>query len=215
MASPFPEQPPAPRRDETYVELVPAPSLKRQRTEAAPPAEPPEPYEHSFLRTAVTAFEGMYASMDMLGSPDGAGGDSEKEGEDRDARWSRTRTAASVKDYFSACAHNARLLEESLAELYAALGADPPVAMFSEVHRKGMLAQHARQHGADAPAPKRAKECGEQQWFDHGVKDETVLRKAREVLDAGLDEINQECNVLPAYSPLGAAAAAAAAAAEA
>ena len=96
----------------------------------------------------------------------------------------------------------------SLAELQAALGADPPVAMFSEVHRKGMGAQYARAHGADAPAPKRVKQCGEQQWFDYGSKDEAVLRQAREVLSSGLDEINQECNVLPAYSLSPAAAAA-------
>lgn len=208
MASPFPEQPPAPHRDESCVAVAvavapaPAPSLKRQRS-----AAPPDPYEHSFLRTAVTAFRGMYTSMEALEAPDGAGGDGDKEGEDRDARWLRTRTASAVKDYFNTCAHHARALEESLAELNAALGADPPVAMFSEVHRKGMGAQYARAHGADAPPPKRVKECGEQLWFGYGLNDEAVLRKAREVLDAGLDEINQECNLLPAFSLFPAAAA--------
>lgn len=204
MASPFPEQPPAPHRDESCVAVAPepAPSLKRQRSEAAPPAEPPDPYEHSFLRTAVTAFTRMYASMEALEAP-GAGG----EDEDADARWTRTRTATSVKDYFSACAHHARMMEESLAELQAALGADPPVAMFGVAHRTGMTAEYTRKHGADAPKPKRVKECGEQQWFDYGSKDEAVLRKAREVLSSGLDEINQECNVLPAYSVFPAAAA--------
>ena len=206
MSDAFPEQPPVPHRDESCVavaqEPAPAPSLKRHRSEAPPPAEP---YEQSFLRTAVTAFTGMYTSMEALEAPDAGG-----EAEDKDARWSRTRTANAVKDYFNTCVHHARALEESLAELYAALGADPPVAMFSEVHRKGMTAQYARAHGADAPAPKRAKECGEQRWLDYVANDEAVLRKAREVLSSGLDEINQECNVLPAYSLFPAAAAAAA-----
>ena len=199
MSDAFPEQPPVPRRDETYAELPQPPSLKRQRSEAPPP---PDPYEQSYLRTVVTAFEGMNKSMEALAADDAGG-----EAEDKDARWTRTRTAAAVKDYFTACGYHARKLEESMAELYAALGADPPVAMFSEVHQKGMTAQHARAHGADAPAPKRAKECGEQLWLDHGANDEAVLRKAREVLSSGLDEVNQECNVLPAYSLFPAAAA--------